>query len=441
MSYKSGIINNLISNELLITFPDEDCADIGEENIASESMTLKQSLCDDDELRFGGCVASEFSIKLINTAERQFTAELTGKWISVKLIQHYADPDLAIYPSSSLYPSSNLYPGKAIGEKAFYIFSGFIDSARADKTDKNVLDIVAYDALAKLYETDATDFLYSFFTESSGTYGISRLLSNALSSQYNHTVDIVSSGITLYFGETYLSNISVGSFEPVNDYWLSRKDKITFGNLIKSICELICVFGTMDPDSDKGKFIFKRLKGTAETYEFYEKLEAEDYQSTGYTDFQFSVSGNDRTGKSVLGGGLTDQSDGAVDKIYDFSENILIMQPYTSSGQGRVSTPFDNLVNQSSVGTRLAMNAESTSHTGQCSFSSYQPLNAALDGRLWVSVGDPIEILVNETTVDGDWITDGSGNIVKQSVKTYILSRTLTGIQALTDNIIAKGAR
>lgn len=440
MSYKSGIINNLISNEILITFPDGDCADIGEENIASESMTLKQALCDDDELRFGGCIASELSIKLINTAERQFTSELTGKWISVKIIQHYADPDLAVYPSSSLYPSSNLYPGIFVGEEVFYIFSGFIDSARVDKTDKNVLDIVAYDALAKLHETDATDFLYSFFTESSGMYGISRLLSNALSSQYNHTVSIDYSGVTSYFSESYL-NTSVGSFEPVNDYWLSRKDKITFGNLIKSICELICVFGAIVPDDGKGKFTFKQLNGTAETYEFYEKLEAEDYQSTGYTDFQFSVSGNDRTGKSVLGGGLTDQADSAVDKTYDFSENILIMQPYTSSAQGRVSTPFDYLVNQSSVGTRLAMNAESTSHTGRCSFSSYQPLNATLDGRLWVSVGDPIEILVNETTVDGDYITDGSGNIVKQSVKTYILSRTLTGIQALTDNIIAKGAR
>ena len=65
---------------------------------------------------------------------------------------------------------------------------------------------------------------------------------------------------------------------------------------------------------------------------------------------------------------------------------------------------------------------------------------------MWVTVGSPIEILVSKTDVSGNYI-DNEGNIitdgtiVKESVKTYVLSRTITGIQAMTDKIEVKGVR
>ncbi len=451
MSYKSGIINNLISNTLEITFPDEDCETITEANIVSESMKLKQAISDGDELCFGGCIASEFTIDILKTYDAENDAvfpdvDLKGKWIAVKLTQTYADPEAPMYPSSTLYPSGNVYPGKTVGNKEFWIFSGYIDSAKVNKNDKNVITVTAYDALALLHEADATDFLYSFFKTREGTYNIWLLLQRALSVTYNHTVDVNYTGLATIFGERYTDlygDTQVGSFNPYNEYWLSRKDKITFGAVIKSICEMLAVFGIIVPNSGKGSFTFKCLSESAETYDFYEALETEDYQATGYTDFQFSLSdGNEsRPGKSILGGGLTDASAGAADKIYDFSENVMVLMPYTTSVQGRMPTEFDVLINRTSIGTRLALNAESTAHPGQCAFSSYTPLTATLDGRPWVSVGSPIEILVNKTTLDGSYVYDENDEIVKESVKTYVLSRTLTGIQALTDEIEVKGVR
>ena len=449
MSYKNGIINHLTENEIEISFPDNDEATITQANIVSESMTLKQSICDSAELRFGGCIASEFNIKLMNTPERQFSSQLVGKWISVKITQHYSDPDELIYPSGSLYPSDSLYPGYTLGSQSFYIFSGYIDSAPVDKTDKNIFNIVAYDVLAKLYEADATNYLYSFFKNSSGTFSLDRLFTEVLSSANNTVSDIGTTGTAVIRNETYYNgsvNAMVSSFTPSNEYWMTQKDKISFGMLLKGICEIFGVFGVIEPNSGKGSFTFKRLTGPAETYAFYEELETEDYLSTGYTDFRFAVSGASRDGKSVLHGGLSAADDDAVDKVYDFSDNILILQPYASSGQGRTSTPFDFLVNNSDIGARLAMNPAAEGHTGQCTFSTYQPLSASLDARLWVTVGSPIEILVSKTDVSGNYI-DNNGNIitdgtiVKESVKTYVLSRTITGIQAMTDNIEVKGVR
>lgn len=437
MSYQTGIINNLIENTIEIFFPDEpDTPPVTQENIVSESMSLRQTICDGEQLRFGGCVASQFSIKLMNTAARQFDDTLTGKWIAVKITQRYADPDVLVYPSDDLYPSDSLYPGRTTGEQVFWVFSGFIDSVPVDKNDRNIYNVTAYDALAKLHSEDATDDLFQRF-KTHGYY-LEQIFGMCTTDR-----GISATGFLAYLNETYTVNdVSrrVGAYNVKNDYWLNRKDRVTYGTLLRYVCELLGVFGVMVPDSGKGYFTFRTLNGSMEAYGFYEQLTAENYQSTGYTDFRFSVSGNARNSKSVtsIDGGLSDAASGAVDKTYDFSDNILVLEEYTESSQGRTSTPFDYLINRTSIGTRLALNAASASHSGQCAFSAYHPLEATLDGRLWVSVGAPIEILVNRTTVDGDYVIV-DGVIQKETVRTYVLTRTLTGIQALTDNIEVKG--
>lgn len=461
MSYQNGIINHLIENEIEISFPDNDEATITQANIVSESMTLKQSICDSAELRFGGCIASEFNIKLMNTPERQFSSQLVGKWISVKITQHYSDPDELIYPSGSLYPSDNLYPGYALGSQSFYIFSGYIDSAPVDKTDKNIFNIVAYDVMAKLYEEDITNWLYNEWKTHQYGKALTSLIVQCL--RYGTpAVNIpTNSGAGTVFNSIFYERVRFLSDSPTtracdytqrNDDWANSKSEINKGTLLKYLCEALGAFGVIRPNSGKGVFDLVKLSGTPETYGFYEQLETEDCQSTGYTDFMFDVSGSN-TNKTVTGvytkngaltGGISDAYDNAFEKTYDFTDNILLWEEVASTG--RTQTNTDCLINNSSIGTRLALNAESEDHSGECAFSTYQPLSASLDARLWVTVGSPIEILVSKTDVSGNYI-DNEGNIitdgtiVKESVNTYVLSRTITGIQAMTDKIEVKGVR
>ena len=453
MSYKSGIINNLISNTLEITFPDEDCETITEANIVSESMKLKQAISDGDELRFGGCIASEFSIDILKTYDAENDAvfpdvDLKGKWIAVKLTQTYADPETPVYPSSTLYPSGNVYPGKTVGNKDFWIFSGYIDSAKVNKNDKNVITITAYDAFALLYETDATNYLYDYWwlTGSKNLETIVRWCRPGSGSLDDSVIDYLHEEVIGGYVTTH-SGQDIRDYGHSNTDWLNSQAEISEGELLKDICELLGVFGFIQPDSGKGNFVMLGLSGNTELYEFYEQLVTEDYQCTGYTDFIFAVSGS-HSNKNVSGvytvndqltGGLSDAADNAVDKSYDFTMNITMWENIGTSS--RTNTDTDVLINRTSIGTRLALNAESTAHPGQCAFSSYTPLTATLDGRPWVSVGSPIEILVNKTTLDGSYVYDENDEIVKESVKTYVLSRTLTGIQALTDEIEVKGVR
>lgn len=436
-------------NELIITFPDGDEQDIAEENIVSESMRLTQSICDEDYLKFGGCIASEFRIDLLNTNERSFTQELTGCWISVKLIQHKIS-DRPIYPSSSLYPSGDLFPGFERDETVHYIFSGYIASAKLSENDMNVRTVIAYDALALLYESDATNYIYQTFLGTSGgelATTLGYILDSIRGKNNNGIIDIIpdstgSSALSNRFlSDFYTSNNlrhRVTSFPNQNPTWNDNDNKISFGNLLKDLCEVVAVFGIMTPDSGKGKFKMIDLSGTPIVYDFYEKLQSEEYIATGYTELKFNIYTGDtaRNGKNTLSGGIPKAYDGAVDKYYDFTDNMLINQPYNVVGGSRTTTHFEALINTSNIGYRIAMNPEN----GDCAFSSYRPLKATVEGTPEQIVGKPITIIANKTNPDGSYI-EQDGEYIKEEINSYVFKRTLSGIQALTDEIEVKGQR
>lgn len=431
----------LLYNRIVISFPDGDGEPITEENICSESMRIRQTICDESYLKFGGCIASELKIDLLRTNDRSFDDSLIGKWISVKITQCFTTDNL-LYPSSSLYPSPTLFPGFQTEEVDRYVFSGYIDSAVVSKTDNNVISITAYDILAKLHAEDATDALYAMYkTVNNNTLGT---ILNAVTSRFS--LNFVSGNLLSEFYNNG-SNVTIRNY-PVwkNTDWMNSGEKISYGQLLRDICEMLGTFGVIVPNSGKGSLEFRTLYNPdVEEYTFFEPpLNAETYQCTGYTDFVFPVENDsDRPGKTVTAiGGLSDSYDGAVEKSYDFSANILTQRKYAQSGGSRTSTEFDYLINTSSIGTRLAMNAESESHPTACTLSEYKPVKVRLDARLWVKVGAPVRIYANKTDAEGGYIIDETTGLpVKEIINTYIFTRTITGIQALTDEIETKGMR
>ena len=431
----------LLYNRIVISFPDGDGEPITEENIRSESMRIRQTICDESYLKFGGCIASELKIDLLRTNDRSFDDSLIGKWISVKITQCFTTDNL-LYPSSSLYPSPTLFSGFQTEEVDRYVFSGYIDSAVVSKTDINVISITAYDILAKLHAEDATDALYAMYkTANNNTLGT---ILNAVTSRFS--LNFVSGHLLSEFYNNG-SNVTI-RYYPVwkNTDWMNSDEKISYGQLLRDICEMLGTFGVIVPNSGKGSLEFRTLYNPdVEEYTFFEPpLNAETYQCTGYTDFVFPVENDsDRPGKTVTAiGGLSDSYDGAVEKSYDFSANILTQRKYAQSGGSRTSTEFDYLINTSSIGTRLAMNAESESHPTACTLSEYKPVKVRLDARLWVKVGAPVRIYANKTDAEGGYIIDETTGLpVKEIINTYIFTRTITGIQALTDEIETKGMR
>ena len=179
----------MIENILTISFPDGEYPDITEKNIASESMSLTQSICDESKLKFGGCIASEFDIDLVNSDDRIFTTDLVGKWISVKLTQRFPSGE-KLLPSAKLFLGTSLLPGETVAAKEYYLFSGIIDSAKLDKNNRNKRHIVAYDALSMLYDIDATNKLFNLWKTYPNGYKIGELVVLCLNYNGKHIIQV-----------------------------------------------------------------------------------------------------------------------------------------------------------------------------------------------------------------------------------------------------------
>jgi hypothetical protein len=452
--YKNQIINELLDNVLTIhILGDNGMAsvdEITEDNIVSESMTLKQSILDGDNFKFGGCIASEFDIQLIDDENKSFGSDLVGKEILVTMEQQY--PSGTLYPSTSLYPATNLYPGYYTLTTTWQIFVGTIDSVKKDDENKHIHNIVAYDPIAKLYQNNVSNKLYKAMTGDKAT--IKELLALCLGSEQMFN----SNDFGLY--ENY------GQFK--NYWWEAEKKKnssstkITKGELLADICEINCGFGFYRPSElsileskevtvgsetyiNQTKVKYGQLRllrygddicGTEE-YEFYESLTTDEQTTSDFEGIIFPYGGvaeevdkNWENGTGILHSDHTSDVLGTDDdpdesqNYYDVSDNIIAWD-YSSNNAGNTLEKANTFYNK--LKDNLLDEID------------FEPVTAVLDGRLWVEVGDIIIIKVPETDLDGNFSYDSDGNQLFTEVKSRVLSRTLTGIKALTDTIEAKG--
>lgn len=421
-SYKKKIINSLMENTIQINFPSGDFAPITEDNIVSESMTLKQSICDEEQLRFGGCISSEFKIQVINTEDRTFGTDLVGKWISVVLTQTFPNGNY-LYPKATLYPSNNLFPGEVIANKDWYIFCGYIDSAKVDQNNKNIRNIVAYDFLSILNNLDGTDKLFELWKSFPNGCTMRNLLVHCL--HYNGVVTVPTN-----FGTRLNETLNSADYTTVNDYltmnksWLENHNKITYGHILRDVCEMLGVFGFIRPNKTYGEFNFISTVVTGEVYDCYESFYAEEYTTKGYSGVQLMIGiDSERTSKimTALSGYIDDNGN-----YYDLTDNVICWQEKEST---EFIHPFNDMYNGRITDKRISETY------------IYTPITATVDCRLWVEPGDKVIIKTPKTDVYGNYLLDGNGNVITEDITSFVFSRTITGIKALTDKIEAKGVQ
>ncbi|MDY4813072.1 MAG: hypothetical protein SO152_04390 [Ruminococcus sp.] len=432
ITVKNHIINNLLENILEISFPwqseGNEIAPITMKNIVEESMTLKQSICSESKLKFGGCIASEFSISLCDDEERSFAEkDLKGKWILVKLTQKYLGNN--IYPGENIYPTTNLFPGQQIQTKEFFLFNGYIDSLKYSSGDKHKFDLVAYDYFGKLNTKDGTNELLTQWGNATfrplGTM-LRIFINNIHSTNVSPITGLLSS--TFVAGGT--TKTKIYDFPTMNSYWLTNKDKTTYGEVARYLCEMVGCFGYIMPNTDnkEGNFVLAYLdfSDKYETYGFYEELNFEDFKTNGYSGLSWTYGGEQKkSSKEKISKFFPNiVPDSATKNIYDMTDNICCWQQEISSGEN--FHILDDFYNTSNVFNRFYN-------------SGYIPFTAKVDGRPWVQVGDNVQFNVYETDVNGEPVLDNNGNQKITTVNSVVLSRTLSGIQALTDTLETKG--
>lgn len=286
---KDKIINNLVGNTLCIEFPDGDEEKIESSKgyIVAESMSLKQSISEDG--KFGGCVASEFSIQLVSTEDRRFSTDLKGKWINVSIIHEYAIP---LYPSNSLYPSNDLYPGERHYTEKVELFSGYIDVAERDQSDSTKISVTAYDIFAKMNTFKATEKVLALFK---GEYAYGGAGEEQGAALYEYILLCTNNNpikkLPFNYSDFYNISLAKSDFASINNMiqyihqrnkpWEKRTSDLTYGNVLRWICELFGAYAVIKPNDQYGELRII-ASGSKETYDSYFSCNAEDYETYPY---------------------------------------------------------------------------------------------------------------------------------------------------------------
>ena len=348
-----------VDKQLQIAF---DSGTITNTELHQGQFELNESLCSEENLRFGSCEASSIKFRISN-----ISTPLTGKWLTVT---ETLDGNTDVSFSYGKYKVSSDKP----------------------TADRRFRDIVAYDAMYDILNAEVSAWYNTILPEADSVVTMKEFRDSFFS----------------YFGieqeEVTLVNDSMIVTKTIDPSQLSGKTVIT------SICEINGCFGHIGRD---GKFQYIFLKEMKEglypsdtlyprddlyptdpmnteqiSKNHYISAEYEDYSTERITKLQIRQEENDV--------GCTY---GTGDNCYIVQDNFLV---YGKSSE-ELQTIAENLY---SVISKVW----------------YRPAHVETKGNPCLEVGDGIRLSTNYAII-----------------YTYILQRTLKGIQALRDTYDADG--
>lgn len=392
---KEKLLNNHVSNIIEITVWDglEQIKTFRNDRIVSESLELTQSICDEKELKFGGCISSQFKIKLLDIAD-----SIVNKQIRVVVRSRFYENNSYLHPDTTVIPSRNLRPGmqRNYSEKQFDIFRGVVFSDKRTK-NRRIRQIVAYDDLYAVNEMN----VYTFF-ENFARYSPNATLGAFRESLLN-SVGIEDKDDTAFVGVNDNKMLSLS----LNYVKSKYSSKITFYDLFRSYCELNGVFAILD-GKGKIKYVSLRYPRPRDDITSYKSLDFEEYKTAvfngveiaGHNEYKFLYQTYHNRDYEISWY-LVDNN--AIMLCWDITKHSVleIADSFAEMVIGNFSAPNDYV---------------------------YRPCKAIVTGRLWIECGDNVRIAVN---------SDESDNI--RYVDTFVLSKELKGIQAMMDTYSADG--
>lgn len=352
-----------VDKQLNIAF---DGGEITNSDIHSEEFELTESLCSDSQLKFGSCEASMIKFRISNL----FTP-LKDKWLTVtETLNHNVDTPFQF--------------GK------YRVYS---DTPTADRRYR---DVVAYDKMYDIINTDLTEWYNSLFP----------------TDDTEVTLKVFRDSLMSYLG------VEQEDITLVNDDMVIKKTiqptQLAGGDVVSAICEINGCFGHIGRDG-KFHYVFlaKHIQGLYPANDLYPKddlfpreqitnnidkslyidCKYEDYLSQKITKIQIRQEEND-IGKTYPDGNVTDN-----DNVYSVTDNFIVY--------GKEETELED------IAKKLYSVIYGT---------EYRPYEAEVVGNPCIEVGDAIRF-----------------NTSYQIVESYILKRTLSGVQGLRDELSADG--
>ncbi len=352
------------------------------QHIVSESMNVTQAVCDEESLKFGGCISNGFEIEISKNVD------LTGRYITVSCTQTVLMPT---YPGAHLLPGAQVYPGYSKYTQSFYVFSGDVFSCKFSK-NRLTRTLVAYDRFYSRGSPECSDWL-------SGVFGNSDTI----------TLGQLRSAVVSKMG---LTEAEPGTTLPADSFPVYKLEReVTLLELLKMTAEFNGVFLWINGHGDLEYLTFSDVLQN-EKYEYYMKAEAEEMNCPGFDCLE-----TDLGVYNLFGTGQN---------YPYYLENDLVTNGHTTAAdvepgaQGSFQTEFDN------VKSSISPNFQNV---------VYRPAELKAPARLWVRPCDRIIFPIRWYSLDDN----GDVQEHNSTINSVVLSRRITGIHAMTDEITANG--
>lgn len=251
-------MNDSTDKKLFINVDGSGFSVITNKNIHNGQFTLEESICSESELRFGGCESSKIQFKINN-----MNNSLKDRWITVKQV----------------------VDGHSENPLQLGVFKVFSDKLTSDRRHK---EIVAYDRMYDIVNTDITEF-YNGIVFPIPIKELRNLLFEKL-------------------------EVTQEEIELVNDDLIVNKSeyssKVYAGDLLKDICEINGCFGKIGRDDS---FHYVSLGENV-----VETKQNKDYSDAQYEDFKTS-----NITQLIISQSSSDYYYGEIGNAYNLSMRIL----------------------------------------------------------------------------------------------------------------------
>lgn len=373
----NNIFSKSFPKDILLEFSDETL--IENDQICEEDMSLEESLCSDANLKFGACESSCFKVRVVNNNN------FKGLKLNVSMVLKGVD-------AGRLIDSDGNYLVDSDDSYLTYYDASNPDSTTIDigeyyviddepSNDRMWRDLTCYDAIYFILNADVTAWYAGL------TFPMSmKNFRDSFFTWINSNVISISQNTVTLINDNFMIQ---GGFEASQ---LSGKD------VIESICELNACFGHIDRT---GKFDYITLPNSETiTYNWYIDGTGsyEDYVTDAITKVTARGEAED-VGTSV----------GVDGNTLIIENNPLI---YGTEGTTALEDSLDNILDAVDGFT-------------------YRPYEVQTYGNPMLPVG--ISIVINTKRYDHEQ------GYQPFSINSFVMSRTLTGIQALKDSISASG--
>ncbi len=344
-----------------------------------QSVEITESLCSESELRFGCCESSTLKFKVGNIVRTLIGTRIT---VSVVINHHDDEPlQVGIYKVASDKPTS----------------------------DRLQRDIVAYDAMYDILNADVSDWYNSVLPNKNSNMALKRFRESFVS----HF------GLAAVVPKGGLANDNMTVERTIEPEQISGKDVIT------AICEINGCFGHIGRD---GKFHFiylpQAIEGLYPANDLYPD-HAPEWMAQSKTGHLYPQ--DPKSTRIGAGSYIKVQYE---DYRVRFITKVQIRQEENDIGKIWPETPPDENDNCYIIQDNFLVygkSSEELAGIAQRVFEKitdivYRPYAADCPGNPCFEVGDPVRFLTKY-----------------EIVESYILQRTLKGIQALRDSFSANG--